>query len=64
MAPVPLRMALPVRPVRVAWHTSSRPSRAVRVRANADELSRIAEIEEEIARQVRRGRLHVLACRH
>jgi hypothetical protein len=55
MAPLVLRMALPARPVQMARRTPVRSSRAVRVRANSDELSRIAEIEEEIARQVSWG---------
>ena len=55
MAPLALRMALPARPVQMARRTPVRSSRAVRVRANSDELSRIAEIEEEIARQVSWG---------
>ena len=55
MAPLAMRMALPARPVQMARRTPARSSRAVRVRANSDELSRIAEIEEEIARQVSRG---------
>ena len=52
MAPAPLRVALPVRLVRSSSVSRPGSSRNVRVRANADELSRIAEIEEEIARQV------------